>query len=95
MAVEQDLFHPNPVGFDGLHVRIDENPSRPLVGAYPAEGCRRKRRHDKLPLQYPIVIGQHRNVSLTARRVREAQTLDSSGFSQPQNQRECQAPNRL
>ncbi len=57
-AVMQDLFHPNPGGFDGLHVKIDENPSRPIMGAYPADRRWRERLHDILPLRNPIVIFQ-------------------------------------
>ena len=55
-AVVQDLFHPNPVGFDSPHVRVDQNPSCPNMGAYPAEGAKRESLHDVLPFESLTVI---------------------------------------
>lgn len=50
-AVLQDLFHSNPVGFDSLHVGVDQDPSCPNMGAYPAEGGKREGLHDILPFE--------------------------------------------
>ena len=55
-AIVQDLFHSNPVGFDSPHVGVDQDPSRPNMGAYPAARGKRESLHDILPFEITTVI---------------------------------------